>query len=95
MSWPARASWRLGPGFADAARGKRPPSQATDDFFASYLGWRQACEDARHAYDRWKKWESPRRGLAFAAYGAALDGEEYAARVHADRSERLRAQEAA
>jgi hypothetical protein len=66
-----------------------------DEFFASYLSWRQACEDARRAYDRWKTSDSPRRGLVFAAYRAALDGEEFAARLHAERTERLRAEEAA
>jgi hypothetical protein len=39
----------------------------------------------------WRTCDALQRGLAFESYLAALDREEIAAQVHADRSERLRA----
>jgi hypothetical protein len=60
-----------------------------DEFFDSYLRWREACEDLRTAYDRWDKCEPPQRFLAFDGYRAALDREESAAHTHSDLAERL------
>jgi hypothetical protein len=53
-----------------------------DEFLESYVCWREACEDVRSAYRRRAKSSPRQRGLAFAAYRAALDREEYAAGVH-------------
>ena len=74
---------------------REPSDRAKTEFFDSYLRWREACENARAAYDRWVTSEPERRRLAFAAYCAALDGEDHAARVHSTVAERLRADLAA
>ena len=70
--------------------GRGASDRAKDEFFESYLHWREACENAHAAYERWLRSEPERRRLAFAAYRAALDGEDYAARVHSVVAERLR-----
>jgi hypothetical protein len=61
-----------------------------DEFLDSWVCWRETCEDVRSAYERWEKSESPERELRFVSYGAALDREEHAARIHSDWTERLR-----
>jgi hypothetical protein len=60
-----------------------------DEFFDSYLRWREACDDLRTAYDRWHTCDPPQRFLAFDGYRAALDREERAAHTHSDLAERL------
>jgi hypothetical protein len=70
-------------------RPERRSSAGVDAFFDSYVRWRQACEDARKAYEHWRTSEPPGRRLAFAAYHAALDGEEYAARAHSQSMGRM------
>ena len=60
-----------------------------DEFFDSYLRWREACDDVRAAYDRWDNCAPQERVLAFEGYCAALDREEGAAHVHSDLAERL------
>lgn len=75
-------------------RSKPAPAQIApivDAFFESYLGWLQACEDLRTAYDIWDSCAPPERILAFSRYSAALEREERAARVHSDLAERLSA----
>jgi hypothetical protein len=62
-----------------------------DEFFDSYLRWREACEDLRTAYERWRNCEPPQRFLAFDGYRAALDREEHAAHKHSHLAERLSA----
>jgi hypothetical protein len=62
-----------------------------DDFLESYVSWRESCEAVGTSYQWWLTCDAPQRGLAFESYLAALDREEIAAQVHADRSERLRA----
>jgi hypothetical protein len=64
-------------------------ARVADEFFDSYLRWREACEDLRTAYDRWHTCEPPQRFLAFDGYRAALDREERAAHTHSDLAERL------
>jgi hypothetical protein len=66
-----------------------PRALLADEFIDSYVGWREACEDVRTAYERWANGESPRRDFAFERYRAALDWEEHAARIHAERTLRL------
>jgi hypothetical protein len=65
------------------------------DFLDSYVRWREACEDVRLAYQRWGSADRLDYGLAFAAFCAALDREGHAARVHANRAGRIRAECAA
>jgi hypothetical protein len=64
-----------------------------DEFLESYVSWRESCEAVTTTYRWWETCEATQRGLAFESYLAALDREEIAAQVHADRSERLRALE--
>jgi hypothetical protein len=62
-----------------------------DAFIHSYVSWREACEEVRSAYERWKRCRVPQRRVAFESYSAALDREELAARVHSDWTEQVRA----
>lgn len=66
-----------------------------DEFFDSYLRWREASEDLRTAYEHWGSCEPSQRIFEFERYRAALDREERAARVHSQLAERLDASGAA
>ena len=66
-------------------------SALADEFFESYLRWREACEDVRCSYRRWEDSKPQQRGLGFALYRAALDREEHAASMHSNSAERLAA----
>ena len=71
-----------------------PPEQSpglADGFTESHMRWRDACDEVRRAYERWDEGESPKRGLEFASYRAALDREEQAARIHCEWAEHIRA----
>ena len=69
-------------GTVDAAPRERTAAIA-DEFFDSYLRWREACEDLRTAYQRWGSCSEPlERIFHFDAYRSALDREERAAREH-------------
>jgi hypothetical protein len=61
------------------------------EFLDSYVRWRDACADVHTAYERWRKYEGPLRGLGFESYRAALDRKERAARIYLEWGERLRA----
>jgi hypothetical protein len=61
------------------------------DFMDSWVSWHEASDDVRSAYERWGNCDESERGLAFASYGAALDREDQAARVHSVWTDRLRA----
>jgi hypothetical protein len=79
----------------DAARfrselGDRRSAWLREDFFESYVRWREACEEVRLAYERWDSADRWDRGLAFGAFCAALDREGQAARVHADCARAIR-----
>jgi hypothetical protein len=52
------------------------------EFLKSYVRWREGCEAVRGAYERWVGVEERDRAVAFAAYHAALDQEERAARAY-------------
>jgi hypothetical protein len=80
MSWVAKRSPADRPALAD-------------EFLESYVLWRESCEAVTTSYGWWRTCDATQRGLAFESYLAALDREEIAAQVHADRSERLRALE--
>jgi hypothetical protein len=64
-------------------------ARVADEFFDSYLRWREASEDLRTAYELWGSSEPSQRIFRFEAYRAALDREERAARVHSHLAERL------
>ena len=48
-----------------------------DQFLNSYVSWREEAATVQTAYDQWQ----PGEALAFAAYHAALDREEQAAKA--------------
>jgi hypothetical protein len=58
-----------------------------DAFVEGYVCWREASEAVRTAYDRWRGGPPRDLDLAFAAYTAALDQEEHAARLFRERAE--------
>jgi hypothetical protein len=90
-------SWITGPiskrqrAHAESAADRSP--SLVDKVFDRWVCWREACEDARNAYEHWGNCESSQRGLAFASYRAALDREDHAARVYSVWTDRLRAAE--
>jgi hypothetical protein len=65
-------------------------ARLVDDFLETYVCWREASAAVRTAYDRWRGGQRPDRGLAFAAYRAALDREEHAAVMFRERAELVR-----
>jgi hypothetical protein len=71
------------------ARSERPPH--AEDCLESYAVWRESCETVTATYRWWGRCEAPQRSLAFDSYLAALDREEIAAQVHAEKVERLHA----
>lgn len=54
-----------------------------------YVAWREESAAVRAGYDQWLSAARAERAFCFAAYGAALDREECAARLHADSVKRL------
>jgi hypothetical protein len=78
----------------------RKPARATDeprsgwlvdDFVECYVCWREESAAVRSAYDRWATAEDADQELAYAAYVAALDREERAARTYGESAERMAA----
>jgi hypothetical protein len=61
-----------------------------DEFLERYVCWREACGEVRAAYDGWGSSGSADRLGAFAAYRAALDREESAARDYRTIVDQLR-----
>ena len=90
MSWITSRSPRDG---SPTGSRERPGLVVVDEFIDSWICWREACEDVRGAYERWRVCSAPQRGLAFASYRAAVDREDQAARVYAFWTDRLRAGE--
>ena len=54
-----------------------------------YVSWREHCAAVRGAYQCWDRSDRAEGALAYAAYVAALDGEEHAAGAYAAQIERL------
>jgi hypothetical protein len=54
-------------------------SSVIDAMMDRYVSWREECAAVEKAYADWLGARSEDRALAFAAYSAALDREEYAA----------------
>jgi hypothetical protein len=50
-----------------------------------YVAWREECFTLELAYERWRAAAKEDREAAFAAYTAALDREERASDMYADR----------
>jgi hypothetical protein len=62
---------------------------AIDELLEGYVSWREACRAVWLAYERWISSDRAERGLGYAAYLAALDREERAARTYAHRTARV------
>lgn len=60
-----------------------------DDPVEMYVEWREECLALREAWERWSTGPAAEREPAFAAYRAALDREEQASAVYADRLNRI------
>jgi hypothetical protein len=70
----------------------QPARRFVDQFLETYVSWRERCLDVEAGYVAWRGAERSDRGAAFAAYHAALDREQSAARTHERSIARLRAQ---
>jgi hypothetical protein len=62
---------------------------AVDELVHCYVSWREECLAVRLAHERWAESTGAEGRLTYAAYVAALDREERAARTYADHVERL------
>jgi hypothetical protein len=62
---------------------------AVDALLERYVYWREECIAVGESYRRWLDCARGLRQLAYAAYLAALDREEQAARAYADQIERV------
>jgi hypothetical protein len=62
---------------------------AIDELLQSYVSWREECHGVRLAYRRWVGASRAEGRRAYAAYVAALDREEHAARAYAGHIERF------
>jgi hypothetical protein len=63
---------------------------AVDQLLEGYVSWREECEEVWMAYERLAARDRTERRAAYAAYLAALEREEHAARTYADQIERVR-----
>jgi hypothetical protein len=60
-----------------------------DRLMDMYVEWREECVALWDAHERWKRATAGDRQLAFAAYRAALDREEWACHVYQDHVSRI------
>jgi hypothetical protein len=90
MTWDVDPDSASEPVSTQVTPGSRLSVWPTDEVFENYVCWRKTCDEVRIAYARWENSERHDSGIAFAAYCAALDREECAARFHADCLEHLR-----
>ena len=58
--------------------------QLADEAIRVYVDWREESAGVWDAFDRWKRTHGADAPTAFAAYRAALDREECAARAYSD-----------
>jgi hypothetical protein len=70
----------------DAAHGRR----VVDELLERYVCWREECITVKQSYEGWSAADRGEGALAYAAYVAALDREEHAARSYAHHLERVR-----
>ena len=66
-----------------------PRDQLVDIALDCYIDWREQSAAAREAYETWFRAPAARLSLAFAAYEAALEQEEYTATAYAGAIEAL------
>jgi hypothetical protein len=64
-------------------------AQLIDELMDRYIDWREQCIAVENAYEGWSTGPADDRPLAFEAYRAALDLEEHASFVYADRIARF------
>ena len=69
----------------ETALGRR----AVDELLERYVSWREECRTVEHSYEVWIAADRGERTLAYAAYLAALDREEHAARSYAHHVQRV------
>ena len=60
-----------------------------DELLERYVSWREECDRVAHSYEGWSAADRGEGALAYAAYLAALDREEHAARSYAHHLERV------
>ena len=72
---------------SESTLGAQIEAWRADAFLEGYVSWREASEAVRTSYERWRGGQRSDRRLAFAAYTAALDQEEHAARMFRERAE--------
>jgi hypothetical protein len=60
-----------------------------DQMIDGYVSWREECAAVATAYENWSRSARQDRGLAYAAYTAALDREERAASTYRSLAERI------
>ncbi len=65
--------------------------RSIDALLGLYVAWHEECNAVQHAYQSWAGSDRGELGLAYAGYVAALDREEHAARVYAERIATIRA----
>jgi hypothetical protein len=83
MNWTATSARIVG------ALSEPSSPWASDEFVECYVCWREESATVRTAYEHWVSVEPADRALAFAAYSAALDREERAARDYGECAERI------
>jgi DNA-binding SARP family transcriptional activator len=62
---------------------------AIDELLEGYVSWREACRAVWRAYEQWIGSDPGERALTYAAYLAALDGEERVACTYAHHTARV------
>jgi len=77
---------RLGPPLA-----ARAAPSVVDEFLVAYVSWREEAVAVQSVYDHWQAVRARDQALAFAAYRAALDREEHAAKVFSTLAEQMAA----
>jgi hypothetical protein len=60
-----------------------------DELMDRYVEWREQSNAVRNTYELWSNAPVPQQGLAFEAFRAALDMEEHASLVYADRVNKI------
>jgi len=64
--------------------------RAVDELLGLYVSWREECGAVERCYEDWVAAGRGDDALAYAAYLAALDREEHAARIYADHVDLVR-----
>jgi hypothetical protein len=82
---------RISPAEDAATRltGRQIPPWLVSEFVEGYVRWREAANAAGEAYEHWAAAGREARAAAFAAYQAALDGEEAVACTYRASAERI------